>query len=180
MAQYTAPVTAREALGDHDASSFLCSSDELRFDAPPRALADEEELQPGWLYFVLPVSMLRLALSGHEMAALAIRASTALAVAGGVASPPRRKNVAGGVASPQRRKNAAGANGRLRKTARVAPLVVADEGEYGCAGKTVHNGGSETVANTRKRAAYRSRGARRSRRAAAVQRLSAILEADEF
>ncbi|KAF7000831.1 hypothetical protein CFC21_016633 [Triticum aestivum] len=39
-----------EALGDAaSASSFLCSADELRFDAPARALAAEEALQPGWL-----------------------------------------------------------------------------------------------------------------------------------
>ena len=172
MAQYAAPVTAREALGDdRGASVILCSSDELRFDAPPRALADEEALQPGWLYFVLPVSMLRLALSGHEMAALAVRASSALAFAGGVASPPRRRDVAG-------------ANGKGRpKTARVAPLVAPDEDAVladGGARKTVH-GGDQVAGKARKRAGYRSRGTRhRRRRAAAVQRLSAISEADEF
>ncbi|KAM0912152.1 hypothetical protein ACQ4PT_012994 [Festuca glaucescens] len=181
MAQHAAPVTAREALGGDGAraSVFLCSSDELRFDVPPRALEGEETLQPGWLYFVLPVSMLRLALSGHEMAALAVRASSALAEASGVASPLRRKTVAGG-------------NGRQRKTARVAPLVALDNdedselayggwsqhgyGKYGGARKTVHGDG-EPAGKTRKRAGYRSRG---TRRAADVQRLRAILEADEF
>jgi hypothetical protein len=166
MTQYAAPVTAREALGDDDASSFLCSSDELRFDAPPRALADEEELQSGWLYFVLPMSMLRLALSGHEMAALAIRASSALAVASGVASPPRRKTVPG-------------AKGSQRKTARVAPLVVApdEDAELADAGWSATH---KAVKMRTKGAGHRSRSARHRRRAASVQRLSAILEADEF
>uniref|UniRef100_A0ACD5Y0V3 Uncharacterized protein n=1 Tax=Avena sativa TaxID=4498 RepID=A0ACD5Y0V3_AVESA len=183
LTQYPEPITANEALGHDGASSFLCSSDELRFDEPPRALADEEELQPGWLYFVLPMSMLRLALSGHEMAALAVRASSALAVASGV------------VASPPRRKTVAGANGKRAKTARVAPLVAPDEGaeladggwshqhsydKYGGARKTVRSGGDETVAKTRKGAGYRNRGARHRRRAVGMQRLSAILEADEF
>ncbi|CAM0952064.1 unnamed protein product [Alopecurus aequalis] len=179
MTQYEAPVTAREALRDHrGASVFLCSSDELRFDAPPRALADEEPLQPGWLYFMLPVYMLHLALSGHEMAALAVRASSALAVAGGVASPPRRKNVA----------RVAGANGKQRKTARVAPLIVDDHeadggwvrhanGKYVVARKTVHDDGDETVVKSRKQAGYRSRG---NRRRAGTPKLSPILEADEF
>jgi hypothetical protein len=180
MTQYAAPVTARDVLGDDGASVFLCSSDELRFDAPPRALADEEELQSGWLYFVLPASMLRLALSGNEMAALAVRASSALAVASGVASPPRRKTVPG-------------PSGSQRKTARVAPLVLAPDedaeladggwrqhayAKHGGARTTVHGGG-ETAAKTRKRSGYRSRGGRR-RRAAVVKRLSAILEADDF
>jgi hypothetical protein len=164
MTQYAAAVNAREALGEDGASVFLCSSDELRFDAPPRALADEEELQSGWLYFVLPASMLRLALSGHEMAALAVRASSALAVASGVASPPRRKTV------PR-------ANGSQRKTARVAPLVVApgEDAELADGGWTA----AHKVVKTRKGAGHISRSARHRRRAASVQRLSAILEADE-
>ncbi|XP_047046251.1 uncharacterized protein LOC124651160 [Lolium rigidum] len=179
MTQYAAPVTARDALGDKSrqgASVFLCSSDELRFDAPPRALADEEALQPGWLYFVLPVSMLRLALSGHEMAALAVRASSALAIVSGVASPPRRKNMTG-------------TNGKQRKTARVAPLIVAtnndEDAELADSGSSLHAYGKygaaqKTAGKTRKRAGYRSRGARHRRRAADVSRLSAILEDDDF
>ncbi|CAM0952065.1 unnamed protein product [Alopecurus aequalis] len=182
MSQYPVPVTACEALGDtaRTSSFFMCSSDELRFDAPTRALADEEALQPGWLYFVLPVSMLHLALSGNEMAALAVRASCALTVAGGVSSPPRRKNVA----------RVTGAHGRQWKTARVAPLVFADDdaeadsgwsrhanGKYVVVHKTVHGRGDETVAKSRKRAGYRSRGIRRR---AGTPKLSPILEADEF
>ncbi|KAE8792818.1 hypothetical protein D1007_32592 [Hordeum vulgare] len=151
LAQFAAPVTAGEALGGDALGepSFLCSADELRFDVPARALAAEEALQPGWLYFGLPASMLRRPLSGQEMAALAVRASSALAIAGG----------------------------KGRKAARVAPLVVAEEdGGWGHHGygksdalKTVHGGG-ETVGKTRKRD---------TRRPAGVQRLSAILEADD-
>ncbi|RLM85217.1 hypothetical protein C2845_PM04G20020 [Panicum miliaceum] len=66
MAQFAGPVTAREALlelapgegGGRRAGSspprFLCSSDELGFDAPARALAADEALRPGQLYFALP------------------------------------------------------------------------------------------------------------------------------
>uniref|UniRef100_A0ACD5YET5 Uncharacterized protein n=1 Tax=Avena sativa TaxID=4498 RepID=A0ACD5YET5_AVESA len=107
MAQYATPVTVREALGDaanNNASAFLCSSDELRFDAPARALAAEEALRPGWLYFVLPVSMLRRPLSGQEMASLAVKASSAFVAV-----------------------KASNRKGR-QKAARVAALA-ADEGE---------------------------------------------------
>ncbi|KAF7073222.1 hypothetical protein CFC21_078254 [Triticum aestivum] len=162
LAQFAAPVTAGEALGDAArAPSFMCSADELRFDAPARALAAEEALQPGWLYFALPMSMLRRPLSGQEMAALAVKASSALAVA----------------------------DGKGRKAARVAPLVVAEESAgtedggwshhaygKGDALKTVHGGG-ETVGKTRKRAGG-SYGSGTSR-PASVQRLSSILEADD-
>ena len=84
----------------------------------------------------------RLALSAHEMAALA--------VASGVASPPRRKKVAG-------------ANSRQRKTSRVAPLVVApdEDAELAGSGLSQHTygnyGGGEMAGKTRKRAGYRSR-----------------------
>ncbi|KAM0856406.1 hypothetical protein ACQ4PT_049208 [Festuca glaucescens] len=103
MAQYAAPVTAREALGNDERnrneSVFLCSSDELRVSM---------------LQVALPVSMLQVALPRYEMAALVVRASSALAVVSGVASPLRRKNVVG-------------TKGRQRKTARVAPLVAPGE-----------------------------------------------------
>ncbi|XP_047046618.1 uncharacterized protein LOC124651610 [Lolium rigidum] len=105
MVQFATPVTAREALGSDatSSSSFLCSCDELRFDAPARALAAEEALQPGCLYFALPVSMLRRPLSGQDMAALAVKASSGLAA---VANSSKGQGMA-----------------------RVAPLVAADEGE---------------------------------------------------
>jgi hypothetical protein len=44
----------------------------------------------------------------------------------------------------------------------------------------VRGGGHEKAGKTRKRAGYRSRGARHRRGAADVQRLSAILEDDDF
>jgi len=183
MAQFAAPITALEALDSVQerrpgASVFLCSSDELRFDVPARALAAEEALQPGWLYFVLPVSTLRRSLSGPEMAALAARASSALAVAIGVASPPRRKNGAG----------MPGATGKRRKaTARVAPLVVADEIAGPDGGSDHHHaygkyGADEPAAKARKGTGWSgSRSStRRRRRASGIPALSSILEADDF
>ncbi|KAL6844750.1 hypothetical protein ACP4OV_025409 [Aristida adscensionis] len=132
MAQFAAPVTAREAMTmlasggrrqRDEASSaaaawFMCSSDELRFDAPARALAADEPLRPGQLYFALPAPMLRRPLSGEEMAALAVKASTALAIEAGLAG-------AAGVSSPRRK---GGAAGKRWQTARVAPLPAATGG----------------------------------------------------
>ncbi|CAN6204883.1 unnamed protein product [Urochloa humidicola] len=203
MAQFAVPATAREALqalapGDavvrRRASPppprFLCSADELGFDAPPRTLAAGEELRPGQLYFVLPAPMLRRPLSGDDMAALAVRAATALAAEAGLAA-------AGGVMSPppQRRAKQAADKGRRRQaTARVAPLLVVSSGNdddgrsngswdndtHGgghATGKTVHDDGNHhTVGKARRGAAYRS-GARHRR--PGVQRLSAIAEDEE-
>ncbi|CAN6174829.1 unnamed protein product [Urochloa humidicola] len=201
MAQFAAPATARQALvavGDavvrHGASSsspprFLCSADELGFDAPPRALASDEALRPGQLYFVLPAPMLRRPLSGDDMAALAVRAATALAAEAGLTA------AGGSMSSPQRRKKqAAGKGWRRQSTARVAPLLVVsisggkddgrsddswnDDGTHGgghATGKTLHDG-NRPVGKTRRGAAYRS-GARH--RSPGVQRLSAIAEDKE-
>ncbi|XP_047071725.1 uncharacterized protein LOC124680715 [Lolium rigidum] len=58
---------------------FLCSADGLQLGGAVSAAAPDEELQPGQLYFILPASMRRRLLQAEEMAALAIRASAALA-----------------------------------------------------------------------------------------------------
>jgi hypothetical protein len=63
---------------------FLCSADGLELGgAAAAAVGPEEALQPGQLYFVLPAAMRRRPLRAEEMAALAVRASAALAGDGG-------------------------------------------------------------------------------------------------
>ncbi|CAL4944288.1 unnamed protein product [Urochloa decumbens] len=57
---------------------FLCSADGLELGGAVAAMGAEEPLQPGQLYFVLPAAMRRRPLQAEEMAALAIRASSAL------------------------------------------------------------------------------------------------------
>ncbi|XP_066394589.1 uncharacterized protein [Miscanthus floridulus] len=190
MAQLAGPVTAREALapGDGDGDGgrqrhhrvsstpprvFLCSGDELGYDAPPRALAAGEALQPGQLYFVLPASTLRRPLAAKDMAALAVRAATALAAEAGLS--PRRDKQGGTTAAGKRRRR------RRQATARVAPLLVAvskgSPPDGGYAARPAVQDGERTVGGTRKGAAgYRTGG---SRHRAAVQRLSAIAEDGE-
>ncbi|CAI0458573.1 unnamed protein product [Linum tenue] len=63
---------------DTHAPHFICNADEMEFDDVVLAVDDEEELQPGQLYFALPVSWLRHPLQPEEMAALAVKASSAL------------------------------------------------------------------------------------------------------
>ncbi|GJM96552.1 hypothetical protein PR202_ga13399 [Eleusine coracana subsp. coracana] len=57
---------------------FLCCADGLELGGAVAAVGNEEELQPGQLYFVLPAAMRRRPLQAEEMAALAVRASAAL------------------------------------------------------------------------------------------------------
>lgn len=89
------PVSVSEALAlvaaanaDDDGRFFVCSSDALYFDADVPALGADELLRPAQIYFVLPAAMLGRPLSSADMAALAVRASEALAAA--AAGAPRR------------------------------------------------------------------------------------------
>jgi hypothetical protein len=96
-------------------SCFLCSADELGFDAPARALDAEEPLQPGQIYFLLQAFALRRIWTS---AALAVKASRALVIDVNLL-PSRRK---GGRCD--------GEAGRLtKKAARVAPLVALSSSE---------------------------------------------------
>ncbi|KAL2504886.1 hypothetical protein Adt_20507 [Abeliophyllum distichum] len=61
---------------------FICNSDEMDFNDVVSAVSDDDELQPGQLYFALPLSRLKHRLQAEEMAALAVKASTALAKTG--------------------------------------------------------------------------------------------------
>jgi hypothetical protein len=72
-------VKAAAAASGGSGACFLCSADGLELGGAVAAVAGDEELQPGQLYFVLPSAMRRRELQAEEMAALAIRASAALA-----------------------------------------------------------------------------------------------------
>lgn len=98
LRQYALPATASQVLllvlPSNDsfpspASSFLCDSDNLSYDECIRPLGPEHHLQPDRIYFVLPASDLRRRLSAANMAALAVKASAALATP----DPPSRKNI---------------------------------------------------------------------------------------
>ncbi|RLN08085.1 uncharacterized protein C2845_PM11G00190 [Panicum miliaceum] len=94
--------------GDAAPLLFVCNSDALYFNEHPPALAPGDLLRPGQIYFVLPAAMLEKPLSTADMAALAARASAALA-----SSTKRR--------SHGRRRCARGGSGK-KKAVRVVPV----------------------------------------------------------
>ncbi|KAJ3677683.1 hypothetical protein LUZ60_003407 [Juncus effusus] len=61
------------------AGAFICSSDELYFDAYIPVLPHHTWLELDQIYFILPLSMLHRPLSAQDMASLALKASLALA-----------------------------------------------------------------------------------------------------
>uniref|UniRef100_A0A453SJ27 Uncharacterized protein n=1 Tax=Aegilops tauschii subsp. strangulata TaxID=200361 RepID=A0A453SJ27_AEGTS len=79
----SSPVSVSDVLGPGNAGAggpfFLCSSDALYFDEDVPALGGGELLRPGQIYFVLPQAMLGRPMSSADMAAMAVRASEALA-----------------------------------------------------------------------------------------------------
>ncbi|KAM0867810.1 hypothetical protein ACQ4PT_037725 [Festuca glaucescens] len=58
---------------------FLCDADAMGFDGAVAAVGGAEELRPGQIYFVLPAEARRNGLRREDIAALAVRASAALA-----------------------------------------------------------------------------------------------------
>ncbi|KAG6480808.1 hypothetical protein ZIOFF_057395 [Zingiber officinale] len=76
LQEFAQPVKASHVLQSmHPTAYFVCDADDMVIDGHAPAV---NELRPGKLYFVLPVSMLRRPLHAEEMAALAVKANTAL------------------------------------------------------------------------------------------------------
>ncbi|KAG9440855.1 hypothetical protein H6P81_021020 [Aristolochia fimbriata] len=77
LQEFSYPVKVSYVL-QRNPSCFICNSDEMDFDDFVSAIGGDEELQPGQLYFALPLSWLKHPLQAEEMAALAVKASSAL------------------------------------------------------------------------------------------------------
>lgn len=81
LQEFTNPIKVSDILNKHP-STFICNSDEMDFDDVVFAMKHDENLQPGQLYFALPLKQLKHRLQPEEMAALAVKASAALAKCG--------------------------------------------------------------------------------------------------
>ncbi|MED6120584.1 hypothetical protein PIB30_022244 [Stylosanthes scabra] len=77
LQEFSYPVKVSYLLGENP-TCFICNSDQMDFDDVVSAVDQEEVLQPGQLYFVLPLNRLSRPLQPAEMAALAVKASSAL------------------------------------------------------------------------------------------------------
>ncbi|KAK9108762.1 hypothetical protein Sjap_016822 [Stephania japonica] len=90
LEEFTSPVKVSHVLQNINSTSnnsnsnnkenecFICNADNIDFNNIVRAVNIEEELQPGQLYFALPLRRLRCPIQAEEMAALAVKASEAL------------------------------------------------------------------------------------------------------
>ncbi|CAN0864394.1 hypothetical protein LINGRAHAP2_LOCUS8943 [Linum grandiflorum] len=115
LQEYAYSVKASYVLQRNPATHFICNADEMEFDDVVSAVSEDDELLPGQLYFALPVSWLNHPLQPEEMAALAVKASSALMKHGGGFSVDGEKKLAAvsDEAKSSRRTTAAG-GGRRR------------------------------------------------------------------
>ena len=77
LQEFSSPIRASYILQKYP-MCFICNSDDMDFDDLVLAVDENDELQIGQLYFVLPLSRLGHRLRPEEMAALAVKASSAL------------------------------------------------------------------------------------------------------
>ncbi|KAJ8567206.1 hypothetical protein K7X08_019414 [Anisodus acutangulus] len=135
LQEFPYPVKASYLL-QKDPTIFICNSDEMDFGNVVSAISADEELQPGQLYFALPLSNLKRKLKAEEMAALAVKASSALDNCGAEKYGCRRKGSDfivekkgkggdnnGDMAPELRRARSSGGSGRRGKfTARLSAI----------------------------------------------------------
>ncbi|CAJ1942655.1 unnamed protein product [Sphenostylis stenocarpa] len=106
MEEFSYPVKVSYLLQLYPAC-FICDSDEITFDDVVTPVHHDHELKPGQLYFALPLNHLKRHLLPHEMAALAVTATSALARRRGHKCGSRRQQIlifpGEGNAKPRRR-----------------------------------------------------------------------------
>ncbi|CDY28078.1 BnaC06g02590D [Brassica napus] len=79
--EFTSPVKVWQIF-QKNPTSFVCNSDDMDFDDAVIAVGGSEDLRPGELYFVLPLTWLKYPLRAEQMAALAVKGSSALTKSG--------------------------------------------------------------------------------------------------
>ncbi|GAV68264.1 DUF4228 domain-containing protein [Cephalotus follicularis] len=117
LQEFSYPVKVSYVL-QKNPTCFICNSDEMEFDNVVLAINENQELQPGNLYFALPMNRLKQPLQTEEMAALAVKASSALMKSGcgekcGCHLNSRSPVMFSGEKSPSR--SSSGGEGRRRR-----------------------------------------------------------------
>lgn len=85
LEEYASQIRVAQVLLKQPSDVFLCNADDMEFDGYVSAVGSDEILYSGQIYFALPRTMLKRRLVSEDMAALAIRAGSALAKSGVIA-----------------------------------------------------------------------------------------------
>lgn len=78
LEEFMLPIKAAHIL-NRNPSFFLCSSDSMHVNSQPPCTHEDEQLQMGQIYFLLPISHSQKPLSLQDLCSLAIKASEVLA-----------------------------------------------------------------------------------------------------
>ncbi|KAF8098437.1 hypothetical protein N665_0266s0005 [Sinapis alba] len=124
LQEFSSPVKVWQIL-QKNPTSFVCNSDDMDFDDAIIAVGGSEDLRPGELYFVLPLTWLNHPLRAEQMAALAVKASSALTKSGwscGNEGEEGRK-VSGGECRVKRVRRGCGGKGRRKFTVELSSIA---------------------------------------------------------
>lgn len=77
LQEFNRPVRASEILSQYP-DCFICCSESMFIGSAVPPIREDEELQVGQIYFLMPLSMSKSPLSLQEMCVLATKASSAL------------------------------------------------------------------------------------------------------
>ena len=75
--EFKQPIRARN-ITSQNPGCFICNSESMFIGSCVPQLPEEELLQPGQIYFLMPISRARIPLSLSDLCALAIKASSTL------------------------------------------------------------------------------------------------------
>ncbi|KAG2263470.1 hypothetical protein Bca4012_014541 [Brassica carinata] len=123
LQEFSSPVKVWQIL-QKNPTSFVCNSDDMDFDDAVIAVGGSEDLRHGELYFVLPLTWLNHPLRAEQMAALAVKASSALNKSGWSCGDDAR-NVSRGETRVKRvkRNGCGGGKGRRRFTVELSSIA---------------------------------------------------------
>ncbi|KAF8098032.1 hypothetical protein N665_0275s0003 [Sinapis alba] len=115
LEEFSSPVKVWQIL-QKNPTSFVCNSDDMDFDDVVIAVGGSEDLRFGELYFVLPLTWLNHPLRAEQMAALAVKASSALNKSGwSCGDDGDARKVSGGECTVKRvKRNGCGGKGRKK------------------------------------------------------------------
>lgn len=77
LQEFKQPIKAIDILSQNP-NCFLCSSESMFIGSQVPRLPEDEELQVGQIYFLMPLSKLQATLTLQELCSLAIKASSAI------------------------------------------------------------------------------------------------------
>ncbi|KAL4555688.1 hypothetical protein LXL04_038316 [Taraxacum kok-saghyz] len=76
LQEFRQPITAEEVLSGHPKTLFLCSSENMFVNRHVPHVPGDEELYPGQIYFLMPISKSNIPISLEDLCVLAVQASS--------------------------------------------------------------------------------------------------------